>query len=391
MLLSDYITLDDQVTMADLVQGMHYAWQAHQLPTDPQSVDVVVHSLGGLVLRAFLRTYFPKVSPIARCVMLASPHFGSPLAHQGQAVIGRIIKGWHFKRPFEVGLKLLSALELGSSYTWQLALWDRYGAGRCLYDQMLTTILIGDGSLHGLEALCRDEGSDGVVRIANANLDSTCVNIQWQNPSEQPTVDIHQYTSQTALAILPGENHRTLTGGEGGFTSQVIESIQAGLSVTPQSFPDWKKLCADKRAQYDHLSHVSSYSALTVRVQDDQGFDIDDYHLAFTEGNQVHHPLTTVWQTQVMCSVHVFRHRHAYRQLYLNQSILASQPFTDLRLGIYPAQVFDGSGAGYPVIDGQCYHTCAFNPDWIQPNQTTCLTIILPRLHRCFDWVRPSG
>jgi len=64
MLLSDYITLDDQVTMADLVQGMHYAWQAHQLPTDPQSVDVVVHSLGGLVLRAFLRTYFPKVSPL---------------------------------------------------------------------------------------------------------------------------------------------------------------------------------------------------------------------------------------------------------------------------------------------------------------------------------------
>src|SRR3989344_1494069 len=125
--LADYVSMDDEVTYDDLVAAMMKAWQDRSLPQTLKSVDVVVHSTGGLIIRHWLIKYFkPDQAPIDHLVMLAPANFGSPLAHKGQSFYGRIIKGFNSKKIFQVGKKLLEGLEVGSEYTWNLAMQDRF-------------------------------------------------------------------------------------------------------------------------------------------------------------------------------------------------------------------------------------------------------------------------
>ncbi len=127
--IADYLSMDDEITFDDIVTAMERAWHNKNLPTQPYSIDVIVHSTGGLIIRDWLSRYFtPETSPIKHLVMLAPANFGSPLAHKGQAFIGRIIKGFSGEKMFQVGAKILQGLELASPYSWELALQDRFGA-----------------------------------------------------------------------------------------------------------------------------------------------------------------------------------------------------------------------------------------------------------------------
>ena len=49
--LSNYLSLDDALQFSDLASAMMQAWQQQGLSLAPKSVDVVVHSMGALVLR----------------------------------------------------------------------------------------------------------------------------------------------------------------------------------------------------------------------------------------------------------------------------------------------------------------------------------------------------
>lgn len=75
--LGDYVSLDDDVTFDDLVRALQVAWTKQQLSTAPRSIDVVVHSTGGLVIRHWMTTFFtPSTNPIKRLLMLAPANFG---------------------------------------------------------------------------------------------------------------------------------------------------------------------------------------------------------------------------------------------------------------------------------------------------------------------------
>ena len=126
--LGDYISLDDHITLDDLVEALQKAWViSEQLPVLRRSVDVIVHSTGGLVIRHWLSKYFtPQTAPIHRLLMLAPANFGSPLAHSGRSVIGRVIKGWKGERLFETGSGILRCLELASPYTCNLCFKDLF-------------------------------------------------------------------------------------------------------------------------------------------------------------------------------------------------------------------------------------------------------------------------
>lgn len=95
---ADYVSLVDAVTLADISEAMNQAWTDNGLPRTPRSVDVIVHSTGGLVIRDFQHKYFGdgtgKKSPIRHLVMLAPANFGSSLAHKGRSFVGRVLKGW---------------------------------------------------------------------------------------------------------------------------------------------------------------------------------------------------------------------------------------------------------------------------------------------------------
>ena len=93
--LADYLSLEDEIRFDDIVTAMQAAWQHRELPTTPGSVDAIVHSTGGLVIRDWLqRHYQTDGAPIKNLLMLAPANFGSPLAHKGRSFIACAYKGF---------------------------------------------------------------------------------------------------------------------------------------------------------------------------------------------------------------------------------------------------------------------------------------------------------
>src|SRR5689334_15606273 len=170
--LAKWISMDDQVTYADVIEAMTRAWAGAGLPTSPRSADVVVHSTGGLVVRHWLtENYDPLSAPIKNLLMIAPANFGSPLAHKGQSFIGRIVKGWNSEKMFQTGTLILKGLELASPYSWNLAEQDRFRP-TSFYgpDRILCTVLVGNAGYTGIAAAMSENGTDGTVRVSTANL-----------------------------------------------------------------------------------------------------------------------------------------------------------------------------------------------------------------------------
>ena len=52
--LGNYVSLDDDVRMSDLVHGLTRAWRAAKLPDTVGATDFIVQSTGGLVIRDWM-------------------------------------------------------------------------------------------------------------------------------------------------------------------------------------------------------------------------------------------------------------------------------------------------------------------------------------------------
>ena len=192
--LADYISMEDEVRFDDIVSAMEVAWRRNDLPTVAGSVDAIVHSTGGLVIRDWLqRNYAPNEAPIKHLLMLAPANFGSPLAHKGRSLAGRIWKGFVVKRPkgsaFETGTHILKSLELASPYTWDLAECDRFGDRGEMYSpgNVLCTVLVGQNAGGAANAIANEDGWDGTVRVATASMD--CARMRVVFPADPTDAD----------------------------------------------------------------------------------------------------------------------------------------------------------------------------------------------------------
>ncbi len=123
-------------------------------------VDVVAHSIGGSIVRAYLAgksatpgVFAPPASPkIRKAVFLATPHFGSPLADEIQtnALLSALYGG---------DAQILE-MQRASQFQWDLATWNQFG-----------------DDLRGVDAVSAvgnagpSQQSDGVVDLTSASLD----------------------------------------------------------------------------------------------------------------------------------------------------------------------------------------------------------------------------
>ncbi|MBY0308669.1 MAG: alpha/beta fold hydrolase, partial [Phycisphaerales bacterium] len=227
--LGDYITLNDYVAYPDLLAALDKAWTQRNLPRDPFSVDMVVHSTGALVARQWLhwlthakdtpgdRGDAPEPCPVKHLCMLAPANFGSPLAHKGLSFIGRVIKGSqpNADGPLQSGRAILKGLELASPFTWNLAHRDRlvpetdqlYKPGACL-----CTVLVGNKGYDGLAAMANEDGGDGTVRVSTANMNCAALTIDFTADPQRPVHDLRLSTGRTAFGYLEKYNHATITG-----------------------------------------------------------------------------------------------------------------------------------------------------------------------------------
>src|ERR1035438_7883588 len=133
--ICNYISLNNEITIKDIAEGLDRAFRAHEvLGSETQEFDCIVHSTGMLVLRAWLANAGApgtnrRLKRLKHLIGLAPATWGSPQAHQGRTCPGAMVKGNRQLGPdfLNAGDRVLEGLELGSSFTWELAHADLLG------------------------------------------------------------------------------------------------------------------------------------------------------------------------------------------------------------------------------------------------------------------------
>ena len=347
--LADYLTLDDAVTYDDVVAAMMNAWQFNKLPLSPRSVDAVVHSTGGLVIRDWLsRNFIPELAPIENLVMLAPANFGSPLAHKGNAFFGRVLNGFTGDKIFQVGENLLKGLELASPYTWQLAMKDSFSSYLFYNKQnILCTILVGNTGYTGISAAANENGSDGTVRLATANLNCAWLSADFSIDPHKPTYKLTTSNNTIAFGIMDKENHRTIAGKEEGFQNpNTLKNILKGLTLNRDQFDEWcQTLAVDNvalQAKQQNYDYKHGFQNTVFSVYDQFNQRVEDYFIEFYANEEpVAGWFAGLFHQDIIETTHAYTDDNSYRSIYVDctklyQNLISNLPAMNISLTAYP-------------------------------------------------------
>ena len=305
--LGTYASMRDDVTFDDLATGLQRRFMEMgkygTLTLRPFSLDVIVHSTGGPVVRHWLNHYLGDIckGDLARCpvrslIMLAPANFGSRLAAQGKSALAKLFKGG-MEHGFQTGKRILEGLELGSPVLWRIAEGDLF-ANECRYPCTpkgpFVYVMSGSdtyGHLKGLVAKGANEnGSDGTIRAAAASLNSIKIQVDYTQPDNPDARIVLQRNEPFAFRVMPGLNHSTIVPrNEPPAANGTFSQIQQCLAVsTPEQYKalsdGWE---ADTKAFFEGERRKSSGEAVDphqqfiVRVRDEIGNDVTDYRLEF--------------------------------------------------------------------------------------------------------------
>jgi hypothetical protein len=318
--LGNYASMRDDVTFDEVSYGLQMRLyelvrdkritgnvdNSGTMSLEPFSLDVIVHSTGGPVVRNWLSIYLRDIcggdftkSPIRHFIMMAPANFGSRLAAQGKSTLAKLFKGG-MANGFETGRKILEGLELGSPFLWDLAGRDLFGAKLYPSGPQGTFLFILSGTdtygmLKGLVAQGASEnGSDGTIRAASASLNSIKIEANFLNPANPRVKIIFQNNESPAFKLVEGCNHSTIVPDASAATAHpAFKQLMRCLAVNDTN--DYKKLCNefdDENEQlYDKnkemhkndesVDPINRFQQFVVRVLDNMGNAVTDYRLDF--------------------------------------------------------------------------------------------------------------
>lgn len=403
--LGDYVSLDDDVRMKDLVAGLSRAWRRKNLPDAPRSVDVIVHSTGGLVIRDWMATEYVSKGvkpPIHNLVMLAPANFGSPLAHKGRALYGRVIKGFNSRKPLQTGTHILKALEMASPYSWELAERDRFSDNAMSASGVRTTVIVGNSGYRGISSLANESGSDGTVYVATANLNCASVQIHFPEGDRKPKVTaIRESRGETAFLVKDGFDHSSiaLKDPQHRDNPELLKNILEALSITNATdFKRWAAKCrqlteevttrhAGSRDDYKH-----GFQNTVFRVRDNYGFQVCDYVIEFyhdvdTKNDQ----LAESFNRKALQKVHAFKDDSSMRSFMIDCTELyrlidqQAKPLS-ISLSALPDLNIEENMAGYCSFGnediGEMELDAAAVRRFFSPNRTLLVDLTLTRLQK---------
>ena len=202
--LSRYVSLNDSVSIADIARALNRALLEQHPHLLESGFHVVIHSTGALVIRTWIRLFSPQPSPIGNLVYLAGANLGSGWASIGQGQVARWGR-FVFERGSQRGVKVLQSLEIGSSPTIDLHLFFTQTGSRMLEDYKVQEfIIIGSQADPDWFTFpiryAHEDGSDGVVRVAAANLNFNHLVIEPNEEASLLTWPLIQAAVQAAAA-----------------------------------------------------------------------------------------------------------------------------------------------------------------------------------------------
>lgn len=369
--LGDYVSKDDDVRVEDVAKRMELVLResisAKRL-TEP--FDLIVHSTGGLVAREWVARFYANGKdfdgnpcPAKRIIMLAPANFGSALASLGKSMIGRVAKGWN--NWFQTGTEMLGGLELASPYQWNLArrdLVDPVGNGPGPYegDNIWPFVIIGTrGYSSGLRRAVSENGSDGTVRPAAANMNVVGLTVDFAQDHANPSVTGWQWrngANRIPFAVLPDRDHSTIVdpagvdgidpAEAGKLGDFILEALSCQTEAEYQGiYRRWKDLTEataelasnNRRRGATFLRDPPSteafhqYMQVFVYVRDDHGQPVNDYFVEFFApggDKNADEEAEIYFQKTVLEDIHVNSQMPSMRCFYADR--------TDLMGGYYP-------------------------------------------------------
>ena len=409
--LADWVSLNDDVTFIDLAVAMERAWRQMPGHDQPRGHDVLVHSTGALVVREWMtRFYQPTNVPIKRFVQLAPANFGSPLAHQGRSIWGRIFKGGGFANGFRTGTQLLHGLELASPYTWELAERDLfvaaamggpwYGKGR-----VLATVFVGLKTYDGITGSFAGHGSDGTVRVSTANLKATRIKLDM---GKNAPVTIDHAPEQIAMLPLEKFDHSSITKLSGqkptakakALFQEMVVRIAEALGIDDDGWTQW---CQLKQQEHDQIitwqhakrdEHFQAYQNTVLRVRDEHGQPVSDYLLEVELDDKDQGFLSRFFQSSAIHHVHVHKKDPSHRVLYVNVTQWKKRIDREDEKIVIKVSASPEYRAGETIdgrrLDDKRDFSVGYQPaeivivpnqmdEYFAPNRTVLVDVILPR------------
>jgi hypothetical protein len=325
--LGRYISFHDEIRVSDISSAFRAAVEdqlSGTLNTGNRFV-CITHSTGGPVIRDWWHRYYETapqngICPMSHLIMLAPANFGSALAQLGKSRLSRL-KFWF--GGVEPGQGVLDWLELGSAEAWNLNIdWINSDGSQIGPDRVFLFVLTGqsiDRSLYdNLNTYTGEIGSDGVVRVAAANLNSTYIKLEQEPPkpgkkgefiADELKVKTIKQAPNTVMRVISGKSH---SGKDMGImrsvketpndknSQETVDAIFACIRV--QTNDQYKELSGRFLAETDTVQKNEQveietrvlrsatyfihdrFSMVIFRVHDDKGHPVNDYDLILTAG-----------------------------------------------------------------------------------------------------------
>jgi hypothetical protein len=311
LFLAKYVSFRDEVLVDDIARAMQNAIATEVLPRlkKGERFACVTHSTGGPVVRKWIDLYFrqdPGKCPLRHLVMLAPANHGSALAQLGK---GRLSRMKFFTEGVQPGVGVLNWLELGSDQSWELnASWLDYDcvAGG-LYPFVLTGQSIDRHFYDNLNSYTGEAGSDGVVRVAAANMNYGLIRLTQEGEGFALAKVGRTHTS--AIGVLPGLSHSGADMGIMGSVSATddgshptahwltrclgVGSVRAYRTLvreldafTARTQKNENKVVSRELFVFRRTFVTNRYCMFVFRVIDDRGNELHDYDVILTAGPQ---------------------------------------------------------------------------------------------------------
>ena len=448
--VGNYVSLNNEITIKDIAEGLDRAFRANPALKDDQPFDAIVHSTGMLVIRCWLTNYGAAVESNGRLkrlkhlIGLAPATWGSPQAHKGRTWLGALVKGNRKIGPdfMNAGDQVLDGLELGSRFTWDLAHLDLlgktpyYGKGP---ETPYVCVFIGNTPYQGLSSVANDPGTDGTVRWSGCALNARKIIVDLTRtpigedgkPSERFSITPWA-NDRLDIPMIPveGKNHASLISepdlnmvklvsgflkvGEEGqetFDAWMVRATDFGkpawdrMKVNPGR--DAGGVGGEFKTFFGHLTHeaeklMEGWQQFVIHARDERGDGATDFLIEI-----LHHDGTN-WVSfeEMYTDVHAYTTDASYRCFHLRLPEGISEGNVPLMLRIHASSgtdlmVYQGYGTNndatkmtadaFPVeleLDG------AAGKILFKPFTTTLVEIVLNRepyplngVSKLFNWL----
>ena len=429
--LSEYISFHNEVTIPDIARAFQAALQREvgdALKTR-QQFACITHSTGAPVIRAWLQHFYiapgKKNFPLSHLVMLAPANFGSALVQLGLSKLSRL-RAWF--EGVEVGTGVLDWLELGSLQSLALNLeWLQHGAGYIGPKGFFPFVLTGqshDPKLYDfINSYTAEIGTDGVIRVASANLNYTHVRLEQVAPAPDKKSRLGfsapllqagapQVPPAVPFALIPGVCHSDVRMGimrsipADDVPNATVTALLQCLRVT--TLKDYAALFDTFRVQtaevqqreqvedrsligpFDHQVIVDPCCMLVFRVRDDQGNALKDFDILLTAGKDnnpnglppgffIDRQRNHLDPGTVTYYLNYHRMLGSPPVIYKGRQLRAALP----GCGTLGLHVIPYPQEGFVLYQPARLTTSAENlRNFIKPNQTTIVDIVLRRIVR---------